>query len=428
MNILSYTYDLIQKIKNKEMTFAYCINKAVNVGVIDAKDLIPVKDTLKAYINRFYFLNWEISNYFKDASDTQKEKMALAVAFARYARGVDLGNLKVELSQILNEGEENAIDEVKAGSCIEALAKGPTQLSDEINNNFARRIALTYSYPEWLITMMRKHFGTKNTVKSISLSRKGAPISVSINKMLVDAPLASANFEKTDTCSTSYNFIGKDKLFEEQLFLQKKIFVMDQSKQKMIEDFALEQAETILLMGHNDPSVALATICGINDLGKVNYATPTQEDYLQAAKVVSKFQSKAINLFVSEYSTIITSVALGSQDRVICAAPSTNIGLARKRPEVLLQLDRDDIDKYLEEQQKYLQEASTFLKDDGELDYYVSTLNKKESFLAVRTFLESHPDFSLLDEKLIFPYEYKGEGIYYARLKKQKKVAEEKND
>ena len=417
MNILSYTYNLIQKIKNKEMTFAYCINKAINVEELDSQDVIPVKDALKAYINRFYFLNWEVSSFPK-ASETQKEKMALAVAFARYARGSDLSRIKLELSSIINENEENALDEVKVGELIEKLKTTLTPLDAEINDNFVKRISLTYSYPEWIIAMMRKHFGTKNALKSIALSRKGTPISVSTNKMLVENELTEENFEKTNTCSTSYNFIGKGKLFEEPLFLHKKVFVMDQSKQKMMEELKLEQAETILLMGYNDPSIALSSMCAINDLGKIHYAAPTKEDYLQGVKAISKFQSKSVSVFVSEYSSIITGVAYSSCDRVIVAPPSTNLGIIRKHPEILLQLKREDIDMYLDDQQKYLQEASLFLKDGAELDYYVTTLNKKESFLAVRTFLESHRDFELIDEQLIFPYEYKGEGIYFARFRK----------
>jgi 16S rRNA (cytosine967-C5)-methyltransferase len=423
MNILSYTYDLIQKIKNKEMTFAYCINKAVNVGHLDAPDVVPVKDALKAYINRFYFLNWEVSLLFK-ASEAQMEKMALAVAFVRYGRNTSLARIKQELMEIINENEENILDEIKVGNALETLKAAPTQLDEEITENFVKRISLTYSYPEWIVGMMRKHFGTKNTLKSIALSRKGSPISVSINKMLVDSELSEENFEKTNTCSTSYNFIGKGKLFEEPLFLHRKVFVMDQTKQKMMEEFGLEQAETILLMGKNSPSVALSAMSSINDLGKIYYATPTKDEHLQAVKSISKFQSKSISIFVSEYSSIITEVPYNSCDRVIVAPPSTNLGLIRKHPEILLQLKREDIDIYLDDQQKYLQEASSFLKDGAELDYYVTTLNKKESFLAVRTFLESHSEFELIKEQLVFPYEYKGEGIYFARLRK----AEKKDD
>ena len=58
------------------------------------------------------------------------------------------------------------------------------------------------------------------------------------------------------------------------------------------------------------------------------------------------------------------------------------------------------------------------MKNDGELDYLVPTLNKKESFGLIRQFLDTHPHFGLIEEKTIFPFEYRGEGIYYARLRK----------
>ena len=72
----------------------------------------------------------------------------------------------------------------------------------------------------------------------------------------------------------------------------------------------------------------------------------------------------------------------------------------------------------IQEQYQYLKEASTFVKTDGEIDYIVPTLNKKETYLVVRKFLNNHPKFGLIEEQMIFPYEYKGEGIYFARIRK----------
>ena len=47
------------------------------------------------------------------------------------------------------------------------------------------------------------------------------------------------------------------------------------------------------------------------------------------------------------------------------------------------------------------------------------SLNDKESRKIVKEFLNKHSEFFLMEEKIIFPYEYQTDGVYYAKMIKK---------
>lgn len=417
MNIVNYLYNCLQSLKNKEYTFSYLLNKKVNSNELDSNMIIPVKDTLKALINRYYFLCWEIKHYLKGIllDEINLEYLTISLAFIRYARNID--SLKIE-NELFDELKliNSTLDFDKIREMLSELKKNITVLPDVFKDNFSKKVSLNYSYPEWLVSMMRKHFGTKNTFKSISSSRKSVPISICSNDLLV-SELDSTRFEKTNTTSNSYFYIGNKKLYEEEAFIKKQIIVLDQSEQKVLEELKIYQGEKILMIGLFDPSFIINTCIKICDLGKVRVACPTYESYINSKNIVSKFKFRSNEIFESSLKLVCTH-SENNNDRVIVIPENSELGLVRKKPEVLISFKRERFDELIETQYQTIKEASSFVKNDGELDYIVPTLNKKETYLLVRRFLSENRQFGLIEEQMIFPFDYRGEGIYYARLRK----------
>ena len=417
MNILDYTYNQLASLKNKEATFSYLLNKKISHKEIDSSLVNPVKDALKASVNRYYFLAWEIKRYLKGVTldEVTVDYLVLALSFCRYARNVDFVEIEKMLLERLELNEVD-IDKEVVVAMLKELKEHITFLPEVFNDNFLKKISLNYSYPEWIVSMIRKHFGTRNTFKSISSSRRSFPIPLCSNELLIDK-IDNPSFEKTDVTDTSYQYVGKKKLFEEELFTNRKVFVIDHSQQRMIEDLKIIQGEKILLIGDFDPAFYIKTCIEISDLGKVKAACQDYEHYTNAKNVLSKFKFRSFEAFESPLNLVCTFVQ-SDNNRVIVMPKSSELGLVRKKPEVLLSFKKEDLDGLLENEYETLKEASKYVTNDGELDYIVPTLNKKESFLLVRKFLSENSKFGMIEEKMIFPYQYNGEGIYYARLRK----------
>ncbi|MDD7735803.1 MAG: hypothetical protein PT941_03355, partial [Bacillales bacterium] len=182
MNILDYTYNQLTSLKKKEVTFSYLLNKKISSKEIDSSLVNPVKDALKASVNRYYFLAWEVKRYLKGVTldETTIDYLVLSLSFYRYARNINF----VEIEKMLLESlEQNKIeiDKELVSNMLKELKDNITFLPEVFNDNFIKKISLNYSYPEWIVSMMRKHFGTRNTFKSIVSSRKAFPISLCAN-------------------------------------------------------------------------------------------------------------------------------------------------------------------------------------------------------------------------------------------------------
>ena len=85
MNILNYCYDLLNKLKSGEISFSHVINKKVDVLEVDTNSIDPIKDALKAIVNRYYFLAWEIKHYLKGIAinESELDYLIISLAFLR---------------------------------------------------------------------------------------------------------------------------------------------------------------------------------------------------------------------------------------------------------------------------------------------------------------------------------------------------------
>ncbi len=423
MTIIENAYQLFASIKEKECSFSYAINKKINTLNISQQDIVIVKDALKSVINRYYFLKNEISSLVEDKDSKDADILVISLGLARYARNVTVNDVIGWLKEG-NEESKYSFDIAKVEELFTKIAKNPTPIPEKYEKNFVKKIALLYSYPEWIVGMMKKHFSTKHTFKTISDSRKSAPINISINPLTFEGTLPEDSFKKTDFATTSYEYIGKSPLVENQLFRNKSLFVMDQMEQLLADELEVRQGEEFLIIGGHHGHLSNLIAMKAYDTCKVNYAAPNEDSYISTKKMKEQFNISSNNCFVCPtLDMVVTHVAYKTQDKVLVTPPNSEFGLIRQRPEILITFKQSELDGLIEGAHKYLEEASKFVKDDGILIYSVPTLNIKESFQIVATFLEKHQEFEMVEEQLIFPYVNKTNGLYYAKLKK--KVVEE---
>lgn len=417
MTVIDQVYQIFDDIKQKKYSFSNAINKKVNSLGLDATDSVIVKDTLKSVINRYYFFRSEIAELVTDIDSKDADILVLSLAMARYARNVTVENV-IEFIRKSNETNNYAFNLDIVKEKLHDIAKNPTPIPEKYDNNFVKKVSLLYSYPEWIVGMMKKHFGTKNTFKMISSSRKSAPINICKNPNYQEE-LSSEDFLKTDIASTSYEYIGKNVLLENSAFVHKKVFVMDQMEQLLADELDVNFGDETLIIGGNHGHLATLISLTVGELAHINYACLNEDSFLLAKKITSTHGVNNVNIFESDAKLLITNVEYKKFSKVLVTPPNSELGLIRQKPEILLTFKQNELDGLIAGQKEYLKEASKFVKEDGILIYSVPTLNNKESFAIINEFIAENDEFELLDEKIIFPHINKTNGLYYAKLKKK---------
>jgi len=96
-------------------------------------------------------------------------------------------------------------------------------------------------------------------------------------------------------------------------------------------------------------------------------------------------------------------------DRVLVDAPCSGLGLMRKKPDIRLKKNGNDIDNILLLQKEILKQSSKYVKKDGILVYSTCTLCKKENEKNVEWFLQQHKNFKLEDISPLLPSKMEAE-------------------
>lgn len=126
---------------------------------------------------------------------------------------------------------------------------------------------------------------------------------------------------------------------------------------------------------------------------------------------------------------------VGDFDRVLVDAPCSGLGLIRKKPDIKLRKNGNDIDNLYKIQREILKASSAYVKSGGILVYSTCTICKKENIKNIEWFI-NNSDFELCDissylpENLIsftsaqgytqlFPNVHDTDGFFIARMKRK---------
>ena len=107
-----------------------------------------------------------------------------------------------------------------------------------------------------------------------------------------------------------------------------------------------------------------------------------------------------------------------SFDRVLCDVPCSGFGVLAKKPELRYK-DPKESASLPAIQSAILSRSASFLKIGGRLLYSTCTLMPQENGDVVRAFLDENHNFTLIEERTLFPDVDATDGFYFSLLEKQ---------
>ena len=106
-------------------------------------------------------------------------------------------------------------------------------------------------------------------------------------------------------------------------------------------------------------------------------------------------------------------------DRILVDAPCSNTGVLRRRLDLRWRIRPEEIIRLRAAQLGILERVAPFLKPGGTLVYSTCSLEPEENGEVVKSFLASHPEFRLINERTLLPFVEKVDGAYVAALDKR---------
>ncbi len=320
-------------------------------------------------------------------------------------------NEAVEIAKKINGGRYTNL----VNAILRKMANnGPQKVNgtDEYN-----KLGIETSNPDWLIRMWTAHYGKEVTEKICFENLNEGRIALRVNTLLTteEELLKDERFSKGHTEGSLYfrgNIINTD------YFRNDLVIIQSESSQKVIEVMNPERKERIL------------DICSAPGTKAIQMAMKTGDDcdiyavdvYPQRVELINqaiaKYGIRSIKTMCCDGRNLPVEMPLYYFNKVLLDAPCSGLGTLKHKPEIKMNIRSEDLDDIVRLQSQLLDAACLMVKNDGYLTYSTCTLNKKENERQVALFLSQHPEFELVYEETIFPFDHHSDGFYIANLHK----------
>lgn len=105
-------------------------------------------------------------------------------------------------------------------------------------------------------------------------------------------------------------------------------------------------------------------------------------------------------------------------DYVVIDAPCSGLGVMDHKVDLKYHMNSSNMNELVGLQEEILNHLASFVKEEGYLIYSTCTINKNENTYQIQKFLETHPNYGLLEEIQILPSNI-GDGFYISKLQRK---------
>jgi 16S rRNA (cytosine967-C5)-methyltransferase len=313
-----------------------------------------------------------------------------------------------------------------------------------LDENKTHAIALSHSFPVWLIQRWLNRFGQEDTLRLCDFINSIPEISVRTNTLKThrQALFEALKPHVKDIAFTTRSKDGISFTRPDQSIHQIPAFK---------EGWFQVQDEAAQLVGHflsPKPDERVLDACaGLG--GKTGHLAQLMDNRgeilaldLDPKKLASlnldmkRLGVRIVKTLAANMENPQDSDKLGFFDRILVDAPCSGLGVIRRNPDGKWSLTKKNLNRFKKRQARFLCHVSSLLKPEGTLMYAVCSMEPEENEAVIDSFLHKHPDFTIddstdsLDESIAALINPKGhivslphihcmDGFFMVRLKRR---------
>ncbi len=272
--------------------------------------------------------------------------------------------------------------------------------------------AVRLSLPDWVYDRIVANGSAQEALAFGRAMLKPAPLDLRVNTILAEresvlGQLNAAGFEAKPTpySPVGIRLSGKPAINRHALFTGGAIEVQDEGSQLLAYLLAPKRREMVVdfCAGAGGKTLALGAL--MQSQGRL-YALDVSEKRLNNLKPRLKrsgLSNVHPQLIQSENDIRIKRLG-GKVDRVLVDAPCSGLGTLRRNPDLKWRQSEQSVVELAAKQSSILASAATLLKPGGRLVYATCSILAEENDAVVAGFLDSRPDFQLLDCQVVLDH------------------------
>lgn len=419
MNVRLIALNALIDIINKKGYSNLVVNQTINKSNLSPQDRSLLTKIVYGTLQNYYLLEWEVNKYISNKTNSKIKLLLLMSCYQlRFLDNVPsyaIINEAVSITKVIHcswaAGFVNAV--------LRKLNDNPQGPKlDDFKAEF-EYYSIKYSYPYWLIKMWVKHYGEEVTLKILQDKRE-PNISLRVNtlKTTKENLLKNPSFIEGNLSPDALIYKGEEGLGTLQELKDGLVVVQDEASQMSALTLNPSKNTRVLDMcaAPGTKSTHLAQI--MENTGEIT-AIDLHEHRVELIKEsLIRLGVNSVKTLVYDSTKLEELYQNESFDYILLDAPCSGFGVAKRKPDILINTHQESLDEIINLQSKLLKVASNLLKKGGFMVYSTCTLNKKENELQIANLLKERKDIKLINEQTIYPFLYDSDGFYIARLEK----------
>jgi len=267
--------------------------------------------------------------------------------------------------------------------------------------NFEKRLAVLYSYPDWLIRRWLAELGSEETESFCNAGNQIAPTSIRVNTLKTTRKELAASFGWLGFSVEEGHFAPealhlrsiRTDLSSLEQYKRGEFQIQDEASQLIGRLLQPQPGERVLdaCAGFGAKSTHLAQL--MDNQGEV---IALDNQGWKLTRLLENSERLQISCIKPMEIDVLESQPVGEEftfDRILLDAPCTGLGVLRRNPDIKWKVKPKDFHRLHRIQKQMLNNVAPLLKSGGVLVYATCTVSTEENNQTVQAFLLEHPNW-----------------------------------
>ena len=409
--------DILNRIINENTPFSLALKQAFKKNEVSKEDKANISAMVGCVLRHYLVLSNVISKQYPALDSVGVIALMIAFSNALFIKKLDQEDCNKEAQQYLKE------EDIKAQDFIEPYLQEKKLVPENIEVGSFEFLSFRYNTPTEIIKMWNKQFGHIAVSKALKANSKPAPVVLRIdNKKIEDEDFFNKypEFERIEGVNGMALYKGEGKFKNHEVSEKALATPYALAFKEMLDEGDVDLLRGLAIYTEYPNDLLIDLISRKESISGVEFIAGNLATASNARNFLNKNQVRGVNVYEAQASSIITCLSKPVHTFVVMP-DNSRFNLLQLLPDYFLRFDFNKLDELIANQKLALKEAAEQVEEDGYLLYLVDTLSKKESINIINEFLANNENFTLVRDKLYFPYKKYGGSYYFAALKKAKK-------
>lgn len=409
--------DILHKIINENTPFSLALKQAFKKNEVSKEDKANISAMVGCVLRHYLVLSSVISKQYPNLDSVGVIALMIALSNALFIKKLDQEDCNKEVQQYLKD------EDVKVQDFIEPYLAEKKLVPENIEVGSFEFLSYRYNTPVDIIKMWSKQFGHIAVSKALKANSKPAPVVLRIdNKKIEDEEFFNKypEFERIEGVNGMALYKGEGKFKNHEASEKALASPYALAFKEMLDEGDVDLLRGLAIYTEYPNDLLIDLLFRKESISGVEFIAGNLATASNARNFLNKNQVRGVNVYEAQASAIITCLSKPVHTFVVMP-DSSRFNLLQLLPDYFLRFDFNKLDELIANQKLALKEAAEQVEEDGYLLYLVDTLSKKESINIINEFLANNENFTLVRDKLYFPYKKYGGSYYFAALKKAKK-------